>query len=463
MSTSEPVDLDRDDDVRMSDVLAAMSAALDLVEGQPDGHAARSCLLGMRIAEELGLDAAARESLFYALLLKDLGCSSNAAKVCYLFGADEHEVKRDFKTTDWTKLLDTARYVARNVAPGGRWTDRLRHFLRAAVSGQRGARELVQIRCERGSSIARGLGLPEAACEAILNLDEHWDGAGHPAGLHGTEIPLLARILGLAQTVEVFLDRHGVEAALTIARRRAGSWFDPELVRVLLSLESDRGFWASLRLGDPRTLVGTHEPEDRIRLAGEESLDRVCAAFAEVIDAKSPWTACHSQGVSDLAVGAAEAMGLPHADVRRLRRAGLLHDVGKLGVSSRILDKAGRLTDEELAEMRRHPAYSLTILGRVRAFAEFADLAASHHERLDGAGYHRGLVASELSTPARILVVADMYEALAAKRPYRRDLEPGEVHDILRKGLGTAICPEAYEALTGFLDASGFVPHTLAA
>ena len=449
--------------VRLSEVISAMSYALDIVEGQPEGHAIRSCLLGMRIAEELGLKPEQRSALFYALLLKDLGCASNAAKICYLFGADDHDVKRDFKTTDWPSFVESAKYVLRNVAPGGSLWEKARHAAALVIGGPATAKQLVKIRCERGALIARSLDLPEDTVQAIRNLDEHWDGHGHPDGLRKKEIPLLARILGISQTIEVYFTRDGLNVAMDIAKERSGTWFDPTLVKALKSIRKDTAFWEQLASDVPRQHLDAYEPEDRVMSANDEMLDKVCRAFGQVIDAKSPWTMCHSQGVSDIAVGIATELQMSPYEITRIGRAGLLHDVGKLGVSNKILDKPGKLTEAEFDELKLHPAQTLRILERVECFADFAEIAASHHERLDGKGYHRGLDASQLCTSARILTVSDMYEALAAKRPYRKDLSDGEVHDILKRGLNTAICPVVYDALCSFLKRTGYVTTSLAA
>jgi HD-GYP domain-containing protein (c-di-GMP phosphodiesterase class II) len=159
----------------------------------------------------------------------------------------------------------------------------------------------------------------------------------------------------------------------------------------------------------------------------------------------------------------AEIMGYSRQEVRYLRRAALVHDVGKLGISSLIIDKPGKLTQEEFTEMKRHTLYTQQILARVDGFKDLADLAASHHERLDGRGYHRGLTAAELGTSSRILLVADMYEALSAKRPYRQDLSNEEVMSILQRDVGTGICPAVFEALKTYIAGGGYVPAPLAA
>jgi HD-GYP domain-containing protein (c-di-GMP phosphodiesterase class II) len=449
--------------LKLSEVISALSYALDITQGQPKGHAARSCVLGMRIATELRLSADESTALFYALLLKDLGCSSNAAKMCYLFGSDDRQTKRAGKTVNWTSLLASLGYIARNVATGGSWINKLNHFVRVATGGQTAARKLIELRCDRGAKIARNLEFPELTAAAIRCLDEHWDGTGHPQGLRAQQIPLLARILSIAQTAEVFLSEHGLEEACKIVNERDGTWFDPELARIFLSLKNDTAFWDSFNGSDPASLASDFEPPDANLVADEARLDRIAEGFSQVIDAKSPWTHRHSEGVARISVGIAEVMGFAPDDVRYIRRAALVHDVGKLGISNLILDKPARLTAEEMAEMRLHTLYTHQILSRVNGFRDLADLAASHHEQLDGKGYHRGLDASQLSTPARILAVADIFEALTAQRPYRQDLSSEEVSAIMSKKVGAAICPAVYEALQAYVSRGGYIPQKVAA
>jgi putative nucleotidyltransferase with HDIG domain len=450
-------------EIRMAEVVSALSYALDITEGQPQGHAARTCLIGMRIADEIGLRPEMNSALFYGLLLKDIGCSSNAAKMCYLIGNDDRKAKCELKTYDWTRFGDSLKYAFKTVAPAAPFLQRMGMIARLAIRGQRGAKELVQIRCERGASIAAHIGLSDETANAIRALDEHWDGHGHPLGLRGTQIPLLGRILGLAQTVEVFNNKHGLNAAFEVAKQRSGTWFDPELVQIFLSLRSDDSFWQKLASADPATLVTELEPRNCIVTADDNRLDRIAEGFSEVIDAKSPWTFRHSRGVAEISSGIARILGFSHPELSMLNRAALLHDVGKLGVSNTILDKPGKLTHEEMEIVKRHPHHTYEILRRVKGFSVFADLAASHHERIDGKGYHRGLPGEHLTTAVRILAVADIYEALASKRPYRKDLGGEEVMTIMNKMSGSGICPHIFSALKAYLAKDGFVPVKLAA
>ena len=448
--------------IKLSDVMGALSLALDLVEGQPEGHAVRSCILGMRIGRNMGLPDDQLSSLFYALLMKDLGCSSNAAKMCFLFDADDRSTKGDIKTVDWRNIRSNLSFALSHVAPGKPWVVRLKRIAGLVVAGQRAGKELIQIRCERGAAIARLFGLSNETANAIHALDEHYDGGGHPEGLIGDQIPLLARIMGLSQTAEVFLRQQGLGAMQTMLRDRRRTWFDPQLVDLLLAVKDQDPIWPQLQ-NDPRAYLADYEPEDQTLFADDNLLDNIARGFAQVIDAKSPWTFRHSTGVAEVAVGIANMLGLMPGRVRTLRRAALLHDVGKLGVSNKILDKPARLDPDELAEVRKHPAWTRQILSRVAGFSDLAELAASHHEKLDGTGYHRGLTAEQLPLDARILCVADMYEALAAKRPYRQDLSSEEVMTILQKNSPNGLCPEVLAALTAFLSQSGFTPHQIAA
>ncbi|MGI8422177.1 MAG: HD-GYP domain-containing protein [Gaiellaceae bacterium] len=293
------------------------------------------------------------------------------------------------------------------------------------------------------------LDLPEAAAQAILALDEHWDGKGHPLGLAGEEIPLLARILGLAQTVEVFYTSFGLDQAIAMALDRSDHWFDPELVQALISTCGDAPFWTALRADDIRKQIAALEPAEHVLIADEARLDRVAEAFAQVIDAKSPYTFRHSARVAAIAVETASSLGFSELELRDLRRAALLHDIGKLGISNLILDKPGALTVAEMDTVRRHPELTQSILNRVERFRDLAEAAASHHEKLDGSGYHRGLVGAQLSLPARVLAVADIFEALTADRPYRGPMSAEQALALMRPDAGPRLCAEAFAALEG--------------
>lgn len=421
--------------IRLSDVISALSIALDLTEGQPMGHAIRSCILGMRIADELQLPAEQRSDLYYALLLKDSGCSTNAARMFQIMGADELTAKREVKFEDWTRAsLSGLRFLLRNVLPGAPLPRRLLRIVQIALQQRNNNAQLIGARCERGAEITRRIGLSEGAAEAIHSLDEHWNGGGYPESRRANEIPLLARIMNISQTMEVFAHRYDPRAAVKTLMERRGRWFDPEIVRVARFLEQDHELWQRVQSADARQYVLGMEPGVAIP-ASPERIDNICQAFAQVIDAKSPYTFDHSVGVAGAATAIAEAMAVAPLTRTLIRRAALLHDIGKLSVSNAILEKPGKLTVEEWSIMRMHPAYTRTILEKIRGFDELAYVAGAHHERLDGSGYPEGLNAEGMSLPARIIAVADVYQALSEKRPYRESLPLETVFSMMDRDI----------------------------
>jgi HD-GYP domain-containing protein (c-di-GMP phosphodiesterase class II) len=287
-----------------------------------------------------------------------------------------------------------------------------------------------------------------AVVSAIHDMDEHWDGGGHPRGLSGPEIPLLARIIGLAQVMEIFWGLGGPAAARDVVAARAGRWFDPELSHAVLGFDDGDPVWRHLT--DERLTARLVEglPDQVSLLCTPERVDRISEAFALIIDGKSPYTFSHSDRVARYAVAIGERLGQNADFLVRLRRAALVHDLGKLTVPNSILDSPRKLTAEEWAVVRRHPAYTFEILERVPVLSDLALDAASHHERLDGRGYHRGVTGKDLSLTARILAVADVIDALAADRPYRAAMSPEEVVSTLLTDRGTHFCSTCVDVCT---------------
>ena len=433
--------------VPVSGLLEGLSHALDLTEGHPRGHAVRSALIGLRIGRTLGLRPGELTELLYALLLKDAGCSSNAPIVCDLFGGADQEVKRAAWRRDWRRMPEQLAYAWTYVGRGGSFAARLRRFGRFARLGRRGSGERIfAVRCERGAQIARMIGLPESVAAAILAMDEHWDGGGYPYALRGERIPLYARIIGLAQVMEIFWAEGGPARAVAVAADRRGRWFDPELVDAVAGVDRDGLFWSHLadaRLG--RDALSAVPAALQIE-ADDARLDRIADAFALIIDAKSPFTFDHSRRVAAYAGAINARLGGDGVDRVRLRRAALLHDLGKLTVPNSILDKPAALDAGEWAIVRRHPAFTQSVLDRVPVFREFASDAASHHEWVNGGGYCLGLSGAALSRTARILAVADVVDALSADRPYRPGLACADVRGVLRRGMGTQFDPRCVEA-----------------
>ena len=423
----------------VSSILSALSYALDLTEGHPRGHSARTCLIGMALGRVIGLPPQDQQDLFYALLLKDAGCSSNADRMFQVFGGDDQAAKRGAWEQDWRTLRGKASYALKFAEPGGSLGARLKKMLALATGGRALGRSIYQIRCERGADIAQALGFSKATAHAIRSMDEHWDGGGYPEGRKGQAIPVLARIIGVAQVAEIFSEQDGPDAALAVVRERRGRWFDPDLVRAFADVAADSSLWERVGSSDLDREVSAVEPQVMQFTVDEERLDQIAAAFAWVVDAKSPFTYHHSERVADFATSIAEHIGLSKAECVRVKRAGLLHDIGKLAVPNRILDKPGRLTSAEWEIVRLHPYYSYQILERVPVFGEFAFDASAHHERMDGRGYYRNLRGDQLSLCARILATADKYDALSADRPYRAGMPPDRVCSHPERGSRVSI------------------------
>jgi putative nucleotidyltransferase with HDIG domain len=416
----------------------------------------------MRVAKELGLSLESRSDLYYALLMKDAGCSTNASNMMQILGSDHLSGKAD-AARDWTRMGWAALQQALSqVKTGKPFLQRVRTLFELAVNQKKNTKIVNQMRSDRGASIARRIGLSEGTAEAIQNLNEHWNGLGQPNGLRKQQIPMLSRIMNLAQTVDVFYSIGGgahTVAAEDIARSRKGQWFDPDVVNAFCSVASRGSFWADVE--DAPRQAPELEPCVSFLKHDEETLDNICLAFADVIDAKSPFTYRHSTGVAGAAVAMARTLALDEDTVALIRRSALLHDIGKLGVPNTILDKPGPLTDAEWSIVYKHPYYSHEILRRVPCFSELSEIAASHHERLDGTGYFRGLTAAEMPLPARILAVADVYDALSAKRPYRDALPREAVMAILSKDVPRALDGTCFEALNCSVDAASDITAEL--
>lgn len=442
-----------EDKLLMSEVISAFSYALDLTEGQPAGHCIRCCWIGMHIGHKLGLDEADLWNLYYTLLLKDAGCSSNAARLCELYGGDDRSIKHDFKVVDSQKFTDIARFVFEHVGVGDSLGSRLKKLLFLTSHGETLAEELVTTRCERGADIARKLGLNEDISNGIRYLDEHWNGHGKPYKLEGNTIPVYSRIALLSQIVDVFFTVGGQQAALDEVSKRSGSWFDPEIVRAMESLAGDGRFWQKLTDKDIDKAILSLEPEGRVFYINEDQLDNITEAFGMVVDSKSPYTYNHSSRVALYANAVAEELGIDNQRCRWLRRGAMLHDIGKLGVSNAILDKPGKLDDDEWTEVRSHARYTEEILRHLAPFAELAMMAGAHHERLDGKGYPSGRSAEEIAVETRIITVADIFDAITAERPYRGAIPVEKSLQIMDSEVGTAIDGDCLAALKKVLPA----------
>jgi HD-GYP domain-containing protein (c-di-GMP phosphodiesterase class II) len=432
--------------LKLSELIGSLSYALDLTEGQPAGHCVRSCWIGMNIGRDAGMSSEQLWELYYMLLLKDVGCSSNAARICELYSTDDRLFKHDFKTVG-DSLPQVLSFVFKHAGMKAGMAERFRTVLTILRTGRETGKEFIATRCQRGAEIARLMRFPERVATGIYSLDEHFNGKGSPEGLAGEAIPVYARIALLAQVVDVFHTAGGRAAALAEVRSRSGSWFDPRLVAAFERVAARDGFWDTLTAPGMEQTVFAMEPVEHMVAIDDDYLDDIATAFGKVVDSKSPYTSGHSERVALYTDIIAEELGLPDERRRWLRRGAMLHDVGKLGVSNTVLDKAGALDREEWAEVRRHAEYTESILSRIGAFAELARIAGAHHERLDGGGYPRGLKADEIDLETRIITTADIFDAITAERPYRGAIPVPQALEMMEKTVGTALDPRCFEAL----------------
>ncbi len=284
-------------DIRLADILAALSHALDMVEGQPAGHCVRCCWIGIHVGREIGLTEPQICELYYTLLMKDAGCSSNAARICQLYMTDDIAFKRDFKTINGS-LPQVLRFVLSHTGMNAGLAERFRALVHIFQNGGEIAQELMEARCDRGAEIARKMRFAEPVVEAIRSLDEHWDGSGMPKGLSGENIPVYSRIALIAQVADVFFMSSGIEAARQEIENRAGTWFDPELAAAFDRIAAKDWFWTILRSDTLQTAIFDLEPAQQRVFVDTDYLDDIAAAFAQIIDFKSPFTSGHSERVT---------------------------------------------------------------------------------------------------------------------------------------------------------------------
>lgn len=436
--------------IPLAELISSLTVALDMTEGQPPEHSMRCCWIGMHIGQLLELTDTQLNDLYFTLLLKDAGCSSNAARICELYATDDRAFKQHYKSIG-TSLTSAINFVIHNTGTDESWRKRISTTIDILKNGDAYAQELIQTRCTQGAEVALELGFTEGVADGIRSLDEHWDGSGRPQGLKGEEIPLYSRIALLTQIVDVFQYQHTLHDAFTELQQRAGHWLDPELVRIALQLEGNIDFIAALGAPSIAPHVLSMSPARARHPLDEEYFDRIVSAFGKIVDAKSPFTAGHSSRVAVFSTLIAEEMGMDEEDRNWLKRAALLHDLGKLGVSNTILDKPGRLDQQEWEKIKKHAVFTREILEKISPLKKFASMAAAHHEKLDGTGYPNGLVAQEISLMTRIITTADIFDAITAERPYRSAIPVAKSLQIMSENVGTAIDPACFTALKAAL------------
>ena len=426
--SAEQVSRQAERPIRAAELVGALSLATDLGTGQPLEHALRTAVLAVRLGELAGASTETLADTYYVALLHGSGCTSNSHEATKLFGEDiQHRAA--FFLIDPADPEQVIAFYRSHVGPG-RPADVRERMIEAALSSPDRARESFAAMCEVAQRFARWLGLGPGVEAALEYVFARWDGKGPSAGAGGETLPLPARLLHVARDYSLFLSAAGADDARAVLEDRAGAAYDPCLAQLAASNFDD----VCAGLDDSRMWEHAleSEPFPQVRLSGE-GVDAGFAAFAALTGLKSPWLREHSTGVADLAEAAAWRLGLAAADVAFLRRAALAADLGRVGVSNAVWEKPGPLGFGEWERVRLHPHFTERAFAQSPALAPIGLLAGSHHERLDGSGYHRGLRGSALDRTGRILAAADCYTAMRQDRPHRPALEPAAAEAELRR------------------------------
>jgi len=403
-----------DTSLRLAEVLATLSLATDLGLGQPMEYLLRTCLLASRLAERLGMAEDQRRTVYYTALLRWVGCTGHAHEASLLFG-DEIGARARLALIDPGDPGAMLRLGLGQLGAGYGLRGRLQAIGRSSAAELRPEGQF-RASCQVAQLLSKRLGMSDAVRAALWHAFERWDGRGVPNHIRGDAIDIAARVVHVAQDAVVFHQVGGVDLGVEVITRRSGQAYDPTVAAAFCAAAGE--LFHDLDGISPWERVLDGEPLPKRVLVGTE-LDGALEAMADYVDLKSPWTAGHSRGVAELASLAAEAAGLPASDRAMIRRAALLHDLGRCGVHNGIWDKPGPLTDGEWERVRLHSYLTGRLLSRSAALAPLAQTAAGHHERTDGTGYHRGVRGPDLSPAMRLLAAADAYHAMTEARPQR--------------------------------------------
>jgi HD-GYP domain-containing protein (c-di-GMP phosphodiesterase class II) len=412
--------------VKLSDLMVSLSLATDLGFGQPAEHMLRASRISMSLGTRLGLDAAQLAALYDVSLLTYVGCPVYGNEAAMLFG-DDIDFRARVHDVDLAGFPAMV-FMLRRAGSGSSALNRARQAASLMATGGRAVVEQMANHCSGAGALAHRLGLSADVQAGIEQAYARWDGRGVPGDLAGEALSLAARISHVAEACEVFQRTAGVDAAVEVVRARSGTHFDPAVVDVV-QRDPDALFAGIDR--DTVEEVLEAEPIARAPLTDDE-LDRNLEAIGDFCDLRCPYFAGHARGTAELAVAAAELMNLTAAEVSMLRRAALIHDVGRFGVPGSVWDKPGPLIGGGLERMRMHVYYVERIFSRPEPLREVGRLAATHHERADGSGYHRGVSGAMLSNPARVLAAADAYHAMTQRRPYRDSMTEADAARQLR-------------------------------
>lgn len=410
---------------RLAELIGALSITTDLADGYRPEQSLRTAVLATALGRAHGLEDGATADVYWAATLRFLGCTAFAHEETFFGAGDDIGLRRTMGELDGGNPAASIGAVVRGVGAGRPLGARVRGTTAMLHAPVAVAHHRAQ--CEAGQHLGRLLGLGAGVVAALGEAFARWDGGGHPKGRSGEEISEVARVVTVAEQVALHADRHGTDAALAMARHRAGGWFDPAVVASLsdcvdvVGALGRRSAWDDYLDAEPR-------PHSHLTAAG---LDRAAGAFARYADLKSTWTLGHSTGVGPLAEAAGRAGGLPADACARLRHAGLLHDLGRVAIPNHVWDKPGALNDAEWEQVRLHAYWSERVLARAPLLADVAAVVGGTHERPGGGGYPKGAGGPAVGQEARILAASDAFHALTEARPHRPACSRRRAADVL--------------------------------
>ena len=443
---------DSDSGVRLGEVLTAIALAADLGLGQPLDHVLRSCVVATRIADHIGAAPEDRDATYWTTLFMAAGCTGSSYELSQLFG-DDIAFRSDISWITPTPINMLRFMLGRagsNRGPLARTKVRF-DLLRTKLSA---LEQSLVAHCHVSARLAERVGLGERVTTSLLQTFARWDGKGLPRGLSGEEIMLPIRITNVANVVTAYAHERGVDASAECVKLFSGTEFDPRLCEMwtstaheLLTGMDEESVWER---------VVADQPAGRRSLT-ESQLDEALELIADYADLKSPWFTGHSRGVSSLAVAAAQAAGLSDPDIVTLKRAALVHDIGRNGVPNSIWDKPGPLTEDEMERVRLHAYYTDRVLHRASRLSLLGSVASSAHERSNGSGYPRAISGATIPLLGRFLEAADAYHAMLEDRPHRVALTRDAAAKELRRGVYAGEFDGA--AVDAVLAAAGHAPR----
>lgn len=438
----------------LAQVLVSISLATDLGTGQPLEHAWRTCLLAQELAQRSGVAADRLSDVYYLALLRFVGCTADSSPTARQVGGDDIGFVAHMAPALMGSRGEQLRALVQGTARGETSVNGLLTRARM-VADLHGAERAIRSHCEAAQLLSVRLGVGAGVTDALGHAFERWDGRGIPGEVSEAAVPAPVRVVVVARDLDLWITHAGLDTALEVLARRAGHAYDPAVVAAFTA--DPNAVLAAVTTEDTWQAVIDAEPRPPLEVRADE-LTVMLGAFADFADLKSPWLRGHSRAVAEMARDAARVMGLDSEETTELLHAGLVHDLGRVGVPSGIWDKPGPLTTSEWEKVRLHPYLTERVLSRSSALAPLARLAARHHERADGSGYHRGATAPEVGPTAQVLAVADHYRSLTEARPYRSAYTPADAATRLRADASAGLFGEPF--VEAVLEAAGHpTPH----